>query len=63
MLGVMEDPVTVQCPWCGESFVTFVDASAGGQTYVEDCQVCCRPIQMTLRVRRDGTVRVTCDRS
>jgi hypothetical protein len=25
-----------------------VDASAGSQTYIEDCQVCCRPIQVTL---------------
>ena len=33
-----------QCARCGEWNETAVDESAGGrQTYVEDCQVCCRP--------------------
>lgn len=33
-----------QCAGCGEWNETGVDQSAGGQqTYVEDCQVCCRP--------------------
>ena len=32
------------CAYCGESNLTFVDLSAGAQqSYVEDCQVCCRP--------------------
>jgi hypothetical protein len=52
----MEDPVQVQCPWCGEGFVTFFDGSAGAQSYIEDCQVCCRPIEMSFRVTRDGVV-------
>jgi hypothetical protein len=32
-----------------------VDTSAGSATYVEDCQVCCQPIEMRLRVADDGT--------
>lgn len=33
-----------QCAGCGEWNATSVDASAGGkQSYVEDCQVCCKP--------------------
>jgi hypothetical protein len=40
----------VQCPYCGESFETQVDFSSGSTSYIEDCQVCCRPIQFTLRV-------------
>ncbi|MEM8505446.1 MAG: CPXCG motif-containing cysteine-rich protein [Cyanobacteria bacterium P01_D01_bin.1] len=32
------------CAFCGETSTTFVDLSAGGsQSYIEDCQVCCRP--------------------
>jgi hypothetical protein len=32
------------CAFCGECSTTFVDISAGlAQSYVEDCQVCCRP--------------------
>jgi len=33
-----------QCAGCGEWNETSVDESAGpSQSYVEDCQVCCRP--------------------
>lgn len=35
-----------QCPYCGETIELQVDASAGSQTYVEDCSVCCRPIEI-----------------
>ena len=45
----------VNCPYCGEAFETSVDTSAGDSTYVEDCQVCCQPIEMQLRVGADGT--------
>jgi hypothetical protein len=39
------------CAYCGEPNVTFVDLSAGGQqSYIEDCQVCCRPNILYLRV-------------
>ena len=46
--------VVVHCPYCGEAFETRADASAGSCSYVEDCQVCCQPIEMTLRVDDDG---------
>lgn len=32
------------CPYCGEPLEFALDPSAGDQVYVEDCQVCCRPI-------------------
>lgn len=38
----------VNCPYCGESFETVVDCSAGNQEYVEDCEVCCKPIVFTV---------------
>jgi hypothetical protein len=46
----------VQCPYCGEALTIRLDLSAGSQSYVEDCQVCCQPIQMGLRVAEDGTL-------
>ena len=49
--------VTVGCPYCGEAFETQADASAGSCTYVEDCQVCCQPIEMELLVDEDGSLR------
>lgn len=52
----MIDEVTVNCPYCGESFSTVVDYSAGEQNYIEDCFVCCRPIEFTLNVDMQGNL-------
>ena len=49
----MLELITLDCPYCGESFATTVDLSAGSQRYIEDCAVCCRPIEVTLRVGDD----------
>jgi hypothetical protein len=49
--------VMVTCPYCGEPFETSADASAGMCSYVEDCQVCCQPIEMELRVDDEGGFR------
>jgi hypothetical protein len=49
--------VVVHCPYCGEPFETSADASAGMCSYVEDCQVCCQPIEMELRVDDEGKFR------
>ncbi len=38
----------VSCPYCGEPLNLTMDTSAGEQAYVEDCAVCCRPIEVTL---------------
>lgn len=46
---------TVQCPYCGESFDTLVDLSSGSTSYIEDCQVCCQPIEFSLEVEDEGT--------
>lgn len=46
----MTEPLTLHCPYCGEAFETTADTSAGAQTYVEDCAVCCRPIVVTLEL-------------
>jgi len=42
----------VQCPYCGEPIEIAVDTSVLSQEYIEDCQVCCRPI--TMRVAIEG---------
>lgn len=36
------------CPYCGEAITLLVDMSAGDSTYIEDCEVCCRPINIQL---------------
>lgn len=39
---------TVSCPYCGEYIQILLDCSVPDQEYIEDCQVCCRPITITL---------------
>ena len=39
---------TIQCPFCGEYIDIPVDRSAGDQQYVEDCQVCCQPMAVSV---------------
>ncbi len=36
-----------QCPYCWESISMLLDPSILQQTYVEDCEVCCNPIEVT----------------
>jgi hypothetical protein len=48
--------VAVQCPYCGEAFETAVDLSAGSFSYVEDCQVCCQPIELTGEIDETGAL-------
>lgn len=45
---MLESAARVQCPYCGEWIEISVDASAGAQRYVEDCQVCCRPMEVSV---------------
>ncbi len=45
----MLEPQVYSCPYCGEPVETVLDLSGGDQRYVEDCQVCCRPVLFDLR--------------
>ncbi|WP_373517810.1 CPXCG motif-containing cysteine-rich protein [Pricia sp.] len=36
-----------RCPYCWEEISMLVDSSIRKQTYVEDCEVCCNPIEVT----------------
>jgi hypothetical protein len=49
--------VEVQCPYCAEVYETQVDLTAGSFTYVEDCQICCQPIELYVEVNDAGRLR------
>ncbi len=49
----------IGCPYCGESISILVDDSVPEQNYVEDCQVCCRPIVLDVAVDLEGDVAVS----
>ena len=53
----------IRCPFCAESMTVLVDASAGSQSYIEDCQICCQPMRVSFDA--DGgelrELRVDCE--
>ncbi|RKZ95633.1 MAG: CPXCG motif-containing cysteine-rich protein [Gammaproteobacteria bacterium] len=44
----------IQCPYCGEIIDIVVDCSVAQQNYIEDCQVCCRPINISTNIEQNG---------
>jgi transcription elongation factor Elf1 len=44
------------CPYCGEEISMVLDDSVSRQTYIEDCEVCCRPIQISYTIEEDALV-------
>ena len=41
------------CPYCCEQISMVLDTSVKGQTYIEDCEVCCHPIEVRYTVVDD----------
>ena len=35
-----------QCPYCWETISMLLDTSVRKQSYIEDCEVCCNPMQL-----------------
>ncbi len=52
----------LHCPFCGEPISIVVDTSAGSQSYIEDCQVCCQPMQIHVDVDNGELLGVMADR-
>ena len=48
----------VICPYCGERVELIVDCSIESQQYIEDCFVCCKPINLSVEIDGDGDVRI-----
>jgi len=57
MLNRLQE-TAISCPYCGETIIILIDGSVGDQQYVEDCQVCCQPIEIGLQVSEDGSSHV-----
>jgi hypothetical protein len=39
---------SIGCPYCGETIRVLIDSSDIEQQYIEDCQVCCKPINFVI---------------
>ncbi|WP_084221561.1 CPXCG motif-containing cysteine-rich protein [Winogradskyella sp. PG-2] len=45
-----------QCPYCWEQVSMLVDISQNHQNYIEDCEICCNPIQVSVVVEHQEIV-------
>lgn len=52
------DSTGFDCPWCGEANQTELEPGDAGQLLVQDCQVCCRPIELQFSAVDGALVRV-----
>lgn len=43
----MQESATIQCPFCGQEFEVAIDTSQPSQRFTTDCEVCCRPMEVT----------------
>lgn len=48
-----QENVDIRCPYCGEQITLIIDRSADSQEYIEDCQVCCQPINLHVRIEKN----------
>jgi transcription elongation factor Elf1 len=51
----------IRCPFCAEAMSILIDVSAGDQSYIEDCQVCCQPMQIDFQSDGDELIAVQVD--
>ncbi|MFZ5496031.1 MAG: CPXCG motif-containing cysteine-rich protein [Verrucomicrobiota bacterium] len=52
----MRDSLSIRCPHCGEPFPLPFDVSEGSTRFTADCEVCCRPMLVTIVVSDDGEI-------
>jgi len=45
------------CPYCWENVSMLLDPDMSGEVYVEDCQVCCNPIEVEFQIHDDRVVK------
>ena len=54
----MEISGSLECPFCGQTFETNIDTSLPEQRLVLDCEVCCRPLELTIECEPGEILRI-----
>lgn len=49
----------IACPYCGETVEIVIDCSIPEQEYIEDCEVCCRPINLSVSINDNEVYVIT----
>lgn len=60
--GYWADDIEIECPYCGEHLELSIEPDVFG-AMVQDCEVCCNPLQLTITRDRDGDVEVRVERA
>ncbi len=50
------------CPYCGEEISFVLDTSIAKQSYIEDCEVCCNPINVKFEMEDSQVVFFEADK-
>ena len=45
-----------QCPYCWEQISMLIDTSQRQQGYIEDCEICCNPIQLSVTIENQEII-------
>jgi len=45
-----------QCPYCWQTISMVIDTSISNQKYIEDCEVCCNPIEITIKLEDSSLI-------
>lgn len=56
----MEKEHFFQCPYCWQNISMILDASIHRQTYIEDCEVCCNPIEISPVFEANELISFSC---
>ncbi len=50
-----------QCPYCWETISMLIDVSQTTQWYIEDCEICCNPIQISVQTENQNILSFQAD--
>jgi hypothetical protein len=53
------ETIKIPCPYCAELIEIVVDCSLNYQEYIEDCSVCCQPINFQIDSSDSDDVKAT----
>jgi hypothetical protein len=56
------DEIEVHCPYCNSPFAIEAEPALAEQRFIEDCPVCCAPIEFELNAGSDGGWQLTARR-
>ena len=63
-MAQLEEDCDANCPYCMVAISIRVDMTAGSrQSFVTDCENCCRPIDIEVEVDGEGAVNLVAKRN